>query len=372
MFANPLPYFASLSDPRRPGKNKLHCLNDIFFIVLNAVLSGVEDWAGMETWAKIKIDWLRKFIPLRNGIPAHDTISDVIGRINPKEFNVCFTAWMRDSLPSLVGKHLAIDGKTLRGSARDGEKAVHIVSAFVSCARWVLTQQAIAEKSNEITAIPDILRFINIRGATITIDAMGCQKSIVKQIVDGGADYVLALKGNQRKIYAESKRRLDAADVDGGPAVHETVDTGHGRIEIRRYMIIDQIDDLPQKKAWSGLKAIGMAECARMVKGVRTMERRYFFLSFVDLERFAATVRDHWSIEASQHCVLDVQFHEDQNRARKNHSATNLALIRRMSLNLLRRNVNDRRSIRGRKIHAAHDDAYRAELLGLTDGIDPG
>jgi len=367
MFADPLPYFASLSDPRRAGKNKLHSLNDIFFIVLNAVISGVEDWAGMETWAKIKANWLKQFIPLRNGIPSHDTMSDVMGRINPKEFNACFTAWMRGSLPSLVGKHIAIDGKTLRGSARDGENAVHIVSAFVSCARWVLTQQAIAEKSNEISAIPDILSFINIRGATITIDAMGCQKNIVKQIVDGGADYVLALKGNQQTMYAEAKRRLDAADVIGGPAEHETVDTGHGRMEIRRYMIMDTIDDLAQKDVWNGLKAIGMAECTRIIKGVKTTERRYFLLSFVDLQRFAATIRDHWSIEASQHCVLDVQFHEDQNRARKNHSATNLAFIRRMSLNLLRRNVNDKRSIRGRKLHAAYDDAYRTELLGLEE-----
>lgn len=369
MFANPLPYFAPLMDPRRATKNKLHSLNDILFIVLNAILSGVEDWASMETWAKIKQGWLRQFIPLRNGVPSHDTISDVIGRINPKELNACFTAWMRDSLPSLVGKHIAIDGKTIRGSARDGENAVHIVSAFVSCARWVLTQQAVGEKSNEITAIPDILSFINIRGATITIDAMGCQKSIVKQIIDGGADYVLALKGNQRKIHAEAKRRLEAADVIGGPEEFETVDTGHGRIEIRRYMIIDRIDDLPQQKVWSGLKAIGMAECARIVKGVQTTERRYFLLSFADLQRFAKTVRDHWSIEASQHCVLDVQFSEDQNRTHKNHSATNLALIRRISLNVLRRNVDDKRSIRARKLHAAHDDAYRTELLSGTASI---
>jgi predicted transposase YbfD/YdcC len=363
MLANPLPHFASLSDPRRHTKNKLHSLSDILFIVLNAVISGVEDWASMETWAKIKQGWLRQFIPLRNGIPSHDTISDVIGRINPKEFTACFTAWMRGALPSLAGKHIAIDGKTIRGSARDGKDSEHIVSAFVSCARWVLTQKAIEEKSNEITAIPDILRLLDIRGATITIDAMGCQKSIVTQIVGSGADYVLALKDNHPTFCAEVKRRLDEAYERDDVKEHETVDTGHGRIEIRKYIILDQIDDLPQKDDWSGIKAIGMAECLRIVKGKRSVERRYFIISFADLQRFAKTIRDHWTIETSQHWVLDVQFHEDQNRAHKNHSAANLALIRRISLNLLRQNVKDKRSIRSRKLHAAHDDLYRTELI---------
>lgn len=369
MFANPLPYFASLIDPRRATKLKLHSLHDILFIVLNAVLSGVEDWAGIETWARIKEDWLRQFILLPNGIPAHDTISDVMGRINPKEFAACFTAWMQNCLPSLAGKHIAIDGKTLRGSARDGQDAAHVVSAFVTCCRWVFMQQAVDGKSNEITAIPEILRFLDMRGATITIDAMGCQKSIAAEIFAAKADYALALKENHPTLYAEVKYRLDTADKAAMVEEHETVDTGHGRIEIRRYVIVDQITDLPHKEDWKGIKAIGMAESTRVVKGKITTDQRYFILSFADLHRFATVVRDHWGIENSQHHVLDVQFNEDRNRTRKDHSDINLAVIRRMCMNILRRNLEDKRTMRSRKLHASHNDRYRAELLFGAENI---
>jgi predicted transposase YbfD/YdcC len=361
MFSDPRPYFESLPDPRRDTKNKLHKLNEIIFIVLCAVLSGVEDWVGMEAWAEAKIDWLRQFIVLPHGIPSHDTLGGVMGRINSKHFAACFARWVEDALPSLAGEHIAVDGKTLRGS-RDHAGAVHVVSAFASRTRWVLAQQAVDGKSNEIPATSELLDLLDIRGATITLDAMGCQKKIAKQIIDRKADYVLAIKENQFSFYDEVKQRMDSEEAAGNVALHETIDQGHGRFEIRQYFLSDKVD-VPQRAYWEGLAAIGMVESIRDVKGVVSKERRYFLTSFNDLTRFAEIVRAHWSIENQEHWVLDVQFHEDQNRARKDHSAENLAVIRRMALNILRRDTEDKRSLRNRKIRAAFDDGYRTALI---------
>jgi predicted transposase YbfD/YdcC len=366
MFPNPQPYFASLTDPRRVTKNKLHPLGDIVFVVLSAVLSGIEDWVGIEEFALSKIAWLRQFVDLPAGVPSHDTLSDVMGRIDPTEFTRTFTKWVEAALPTLVGEHIAIDGKTLRGSSYYGEGAVHLMSAFASRARWVLTQRAVDEKSNEITAIPDLLSFLDIRGATITIDAMGTQKSIAKQIVEAGADYVLALKENQPTMYAEAKRHLEAEDDVGRLVEHETVDTGR-RSEIRRYVLSEKIEEFTQSKAWPGLQAVGMVESIRDSQSIVSVERRFFITSVTDVTRFAEAVRAHWSIENAEHWVLDVQFGEDRNRSRKDHSAENLALIRRMSLNILRRNETDKRSIKRRKLRAALNDGYRASLLFGTD-----
>ena len=193
---DPRPYFAGLPDPRHETRNKLHKLHDILLIVLCAVLSGVEDWVGMEAFAEEKEAWLRGFLELPHGIPSHDTLSDVLGRIDPVAFRAAFTAWATAALPRLAGEPVCVDGKAVRGS-RDGENpAVHRVSAFAGQARWVLAQPAVAEKSNEITAIPDLLALLDLHGAVVSIDAMGCQKAIAPMIVDGGADYVLTLKDN--------------------------------------------------------------------------------------------------------------------------------------------------------------------------------
>ena len=362
MFPNPQPYFESLTDPRRITKNKLHPLGDIIFIVLCAILSGIEDWVGMEEFAHSKSAWLRQFIQMPHGVPSHDTLSDVLGRIQPSEFRLAFTQWVEAALPSLCGEHVAIDGKTLRGSSHRGKGAVHLMSAFASRARWVLTQQAVREKSNEITAIPDLLDLLEIKGATITIDAMGCQKNIAKQIVDAEANYVLALKENQPTLYEEVKEQIDREDAAGNLVGYTTVDSGR-RAERRRYVLSAQVHALSQSKAWAGLKAIGMVESFRDTGDTSSTDRRYFITTLTDVPQFADAVRAHWSIENTEHWVLDVQFGEDRNRARKSHSATNLALIRRMSLNMFRRNPSDKHSIKRRKIRAALNDDYRASLL---------
>ena len=357
------PYFADLPDPRRETRNKLHQLHDILMIVLCAVLSGVEDWVGMADFAEEKEAWLRGFLELPNGIPSHDTLSDVMGRIDPVAFRTAFTAWATAALPTLVDEQVCVDGKAVRGS-RDGTTgAIQLVSAFAGRARWVLAQQAVAEKSNEITAIPDLLALLDLQGAVVSIDAMGCQKAIADQIVEAGADYVLALKDNHPTLCEDVQLWLDTEVAGGRLPVQETVEKDHGRIEIRRYALSDQIDWLEAKPDWTGLEAVGRVGSIQILGNQTSTECRYFLCSFPHRDRFAATVRGHWGIENQQHWVLDVQFGEDACRTRKNHSAENLALVRRMTLNLLSHNGLPRDSIRRRKRRATLNDEYRLRLL---------
>ncbi|MDG4549425.1 MAG: ISAs1 family transposase [Candidatus Contendobacter sp.] len=360
---DPRPYFADLPDPRRATRNKLHQLHDILMIVLCAVLSGVEDWVGMADFAEEKEAWLRGFLELPNGIPSHDTLSDVLGRIDPVAFRTAFTTWATAALPGLADEQVCVDGKAVRGSRDGANPAVHLVSAFAGRARWVLAQQAVAGKSNEITAIPDLLGLLDLRGAVVSLDAMGCQKAIAQTLIDAGADYVLALKDNHPTWCADGQLWLDTEVGRGHLPVLETVEKDHGRIEIRRYALSHQIDWLEAKPDWAGLQAVGRVESTRILGENTSTECRYFLCSLVERDRFAATVRQHWGIENQQHWVLDVQFGEDACRTRKDHSAENLAVIRRMALNVLRHNGPPRDSIRRRKLRAALNDHYRLRLL---------
>ncbi len=360
---DPRPYFANLPDPRRVTQNKLHSLHNILLIVLSAVLSGIEDWVGMETFAREREPWLRGFLELPNGIPSHDTLSDVMGRIDPVAFRAAFTAWATDALPDLAEEQVCVDGKTVRGSREGENPAVHLVSAFAGRARWVLAQQAVAEKSNEITAIPDLLSLLDLEGAVVSSDAMGCQKAIAQTIIDAGADYVLGLKDNHPTLCDDVQLWLDTEVARGRLPVLETIEKDHGRIEMRRYAISSQIDWLDAKADWAGLQAVGRVESTRIIGDDVSTECRYFLCSLTDQRRFAATVRGHWGIENQEHWVLDVQFGEDACRTRRDHSAENLALIRRVALNVLRHNGPPRDSIRQRKIRAALNDGYRLNLL---------
>jgi len=365
---DPRPYFSELADPRRETRNKLHKLQDIVMIVLCAVISGVEDWVGMEMFAEERESWLRGFLDLPNGIPSHDTLSDVMGRLKPQTFASAFTAWSTAALPALGGEHVAIDGKALRGSRQPGShqpdgNAVHLMSAFATQARLVLCQHAVADKGNEITVIPTLLDMLELPGAVVSIDAIGCQKTIAQKIVDKKANYVLALKDNHRQLFEDVKLWLDSEWHARRLTVHETVEKNHGRIETRRYAISDQIDWLEHKPQWAGIKAVGMVECIRETGDKVSVQRRYYLCSINDLERFAQVVRGHWAIENSQHWVLDVQFGEDANRSRKDYSASNLALIRRMALNMLRSAEDSKLSIRRRKMRAGFNDQYRYQVI---------
>src|SRR5512143_2488614 len=224
---DPRPYFADLPDPRRETRNKLHKLHDILLIVLCAVLSGVEDWVGMEAFAEEKEAWLRGFLDLPKGIPSHDTLSDVLGRIDPVAFRVAFTAWATAAWPGLGEEQICLDGKAGRGRRDGANPAVHLVSAFAGRARWVLAQQAVAERSNEITAIPDLLALLDLQGAVVSIDAMACQKAIAHQLVEAGADYVLALKDNHPTLCEDVQWWLDTEVARGRLSVQETVEKDH-------------------------------------------------------------------------------------------------------------------------------------------------
>jgi predicted transposase YbfD/YdcC len=360
---DPRPYFADLPDPRRETRNKLHKLDDLLMIVLCAVLSGVEDWVGMADFAEEKEAWLRGFLELPNGIPSHDTLSDVLGRIDPVAFQTAFTAWATAALPGLADEQVCVDGKTVRGSRDGANGAVHLVSAFAGRARWVLGQQAVAAKSNEITAIPDLLGLLDLHGAVVSIDAMGCQKAIAQTIIEAGADYVLALKDNHPTLCDDVQLWLDTEVARGRLTVTETVEKDHGRIETRRYALSSPIDWLDAKPEWMGLQAVGRVESTRIMGDQTSTECRYFLCSFLEQDRFATTVRRHWGIENQQHWVLDVQFGEDACRTHRDHSAENLALMRRLALNLLRHNGPARDSIRRRKLRAALNDDYRLRLL---------
>jgi len=362
MLPDPRPYFADLPDPRRETRNKLHPLPDIVMIVLCAVLSGIEDWVGMEDFANEKETWLRGFLALPQGSPSPDTLSDVRGRLQPQAFTDAFQRWVQAALPSLFGEQVCLDGKTRCGS-REAERAVHLMSAFATQARWVLAQQAVPDKANEITAIPDLWAMLELNGAGVSIDAMGCQKTMAHQIVEAGADSVLSLKDHHPTLHEAVRVYLDAEIAKRRLPVYETVEKDHGRIESRRYAVGEALDWLPQKPEWAGLSAVGRVESIRQIGDKSTTECRYYLCSFTDLPRFAQTVRGHGGIENREHWVRDVQFGEDANRTRKHHSAANLGRVRRVARNLLRRHPTDQDSLRRRQRRACLNDDYRACLL---------
>lgn len=266
MLPNPHPFFADLPDPSRETRNKLHKLEDIVMITLCAVLGGYEDWVSIEDFAYANEPWLRGFLELPNGIPSHDTLSDVIGRIDREAFAQAFSAWVQADLPELAGHQVAIDGKCLRGSRGDGG-TVHIISAFATQARLVLAAQAIPNKANEITAIPGLLAQLNLTGAVVTIDAMGCQRDIARAIVDQKTDYVLAPKENHPTLHDDIKLWLDDSDAKGHVRLHETVEKDHSRIETRRTVVSTELDWLIQKPDWLGLQAVAMVESTRELAG---------------------------------------------------------------------------------------------------------
>jgi len=365
MLPNPQPFFADLPDPRRQTRNKLHKLEDIVMITLCAVLGGYEDWVSIEDFGYGNETWLRGFLELPNGIPSHDTLSDVIGRIDRDAFAQAFGDWVQAGLPELAGHQVAIDGKSLRGS-RGEDGTVHVISAFATQARLVLAAKAIPDKANEITAIPGLLAQLDLAGAVVTIDAMGCQKNIAKAIVDQQADYVLALKENHPTLHDDIKLWLDDNDEKGYVRMHETVEKDHGRIETRRTVVSTELEWLAQKEEWTGLQAVAMVESTREIGDKVSYERRYYLCSMTDVTRIALTIRDHWAIENQQHWILDVQFGEDAHRTRKDHSAANLGLIRRTALNLLQQDTSNKWSIRRRKMRSLSDLAYREALLFST------
>jgi predicted transposase YbfD/YdcC len=370
-------FFDGVEDPRI-DRTKRHKLEDILMIALVAILGGAEAWTQVEMFGRAKRDWFDRFLDLPNGIPSHDTFGRVFARIDPAHLSRSFTRWVEhlaDRLQVKI-KTVAIDGKTLRGSgdAANGGPALHLLNAWAHEARLVLGQLACDGKSNEITAIGDLLAMLEINGCVVTVDALNTQKTIARAILKRGGDYVMALKENQRKLHDDAVLMLAEAE-DAPPSAkftlddHITEDDGHGRIERRRYTTLS-IDKRTWRIAadrWPGLKAIGRVVRERTDKttGKTTTQTVYYLMSKpMDVRRFADAVRGHWGVENSVHWVLDVTFNEDRCRCRKDHSDANFALLRRLAINLLRANRDRTKlSMKAQRLRIGWDIPFLDDLL---------
>ncbi len=361
-------HFASLQDPRMLRKNQ-HNLLDIVVIAICGIICGADDWVSIAEFGRSKEGWFRTFLELPNGIPSHDTFGRVFSLISPTGFQRCFTQWMR-SLSGVFEGLVAIDGKTLRRShdRSSNRSAIHMVSAWASENSLVLGQVKTDEKSNEITAIPELLRALAIKGCLVSIDAMGCQTAIAKQIIEQGGDYLLALKGNQGNLAEEVEELFEQADRVGyeGYDVQflETKEHNHGRHEVRRYWAMSCVEQLVHAKRWSKLNMVGMVESERTVDGETSIEYRYYIGSFGnDVQTFAKGARGHWGVENGLHWVLDVAFREDDSRVRKGHAPENLALLRHIAVNLLKQEKTAKLGVKNKRLKAGWDESYLAKLL---------
>jgi predicted transposase YbfD/YdcC len=362
-------YFDTLEDPR-VERTKLHLLLDIVTLTISAVICGADGPSDIEEYGHEKYDWLKTFLVLPNGIPSHDTIGRVLARIDPQQFQGCFLRWVQQLCHLSSGEVVPIDGKTLRHSydTELDQGAIHMVSAWAATNRLVLGQLKVAEKSNEITAIPELIDALDIAGCIITIDALGCQKEIARHIIDKDADYVLALKGNQDYLYDDVRALFSALREQDTPAsaldYYETADEQHGRIELRRYWTTSLLDSLRTKDQWQGLQTVGMVESERSLNGETTTDQRYYILSLGNnAQTFGTSVRAHWGIENRVHWVLDVAFREDMSRIRMEHGPENFALIRHIALNLLQRETSFKGSIKTKRLKAGWNNAYLAKVL---------
>jgi predicted transposase YbfD/YdcC len=353
--------FDELDDPRT-GNAKRHLLLEILIIALGTVLSGGTTCADMALFGRAKQDFLKQFLTLSHGIPSHDTFSRVFRLLDPTQFRTCFVTFMRRFAATCQGV-VAIDGKTLRRSfdTASGGSPLHLVSAWACEQRLVLGQLAVDGKSNEITAVPKLLELLALRQTIVTADALNCQRAIAEQIIDQGGEYVLALKGNQGTLFEDVRIALD--DPLTPLASASETDAGHGRIEQRQASLTGDIAWLQERHAWPGLQAIGKIIARREVAGELTVETRYYLLSTVlSAARFNQVVRAHWDIENGLHWVLDVVLNEDQARNRKDHGPENLALLRRLALNLAKLEPS-KGSLRGKLRRAGWDNQFLGRML---------
>lgn len=368
---NLLDHFSALRDPREPWR-VLYPLPEILLLILCGTLTGMDDFVEIKLWGEERLEFLRRFLPYERGIPAHDTLNDVVNALDPELFKACFTSWveaLRDAEPEII----ALDGKTSRRThARSkGREPLHLVSAWASRQRLVLGQQAVDTKSNEIVAIPLLLERLVLTGALVTIDAIGTQTKIAETIVQRGGDYLLALKANRPAMLRDVEAFFAdpaATDLD----IVETTDGEHGRIEIRRHTVCHEVDWLfsdrryPDEPNFPHLAMIGMVETQVVRDGKTVHERRYYIASAkLDAKTFARAVRAHWGIENRLHWVLDVVFHDDLVRLRSGHGPENIAIVKHMAMNLVR-NPKDKHSLKVRRKLASLNHAYLEALIRQT------
>ena len=347
-----------------------HKLIDIFVVAICGMICGANTWTAVVEYGEAKKDWLGTFLELPNGIPSHDTFSRIFGLIDPQQFQECFVGWIRAVSEVVEREIISIDGKTLRRSYDNlsNKAAIHMVSAWASECRLVLGQLKTEEKSNEITAIPELLKILDVQGCIVTIDAMGCQKKITKEITDRGGDYVIGLKGNQKALLRAVEGIFEGADtvtLEGSDFdFYQTEDRGHGRNEIRSYFTTDNLDSIPMVSDWAKLTTVGVVVSEVTKKGKTTTEWRCYISSIENNAKlFAHSVRSHWGIENSVHWVLDVAFREDESRVRKNHGPENLAMLRHIALNLLKHEKTAKLGVKNKRLKAGWDNSYLTLVL---------
>lgn len=370
-----LSHFSQIKDPRMKNHNHRHELMDIVVITLLAVICGADDFVEVCEFGKRKNEWLKTFLSLAHGIPSHDTFSRVFALINPKEFEACFLTWVKTIAKKIEGEIISIDGKQLRRSQnkRHGHPAITMVSAWANANQLVLGQVKVDEKSNEITAIPELLKVLDIEGATVTIDAIGTQKKIAEQIINQGGNYVLAVKANQGTLYNKAIDLFEQADSMHFQAMwykqHKTIEKDHGRIEIRNYTALPLMYFPKFRLKWKGLKSIVRIKSERRIEGkLPEKETRYYMSSLnPDAKNIGTAIRKHWAVENNLHWCLDVSFREDESRVRKGHGAQNLSIIRRFALNLLKSDKTIKVGIAAKRKAAGWDNSYLLQLL-LSSG----
>mgnify|MGYP001576786240 CR=1 FL=1 len=358
-----------ISDPRAE-KNKRHPLETIVFISICAVICGAESWVDLQRYGELKKEWLSKHVDLSQGVPSHDTFGRFFALLDPKEFQEGFLGWIRSIQEKTQGRIISLDGKSLRRShdRSKGKEALHLVHAWASENHMLLGEIKTDAKSNEITAIPELLKLLDLQGAIVTVDAMGTQKEIAGEIQSKKADYVMALKGNHGVFHEEVKQYWEDSELRKEADYYETTEKGHGRLEQRRHWVTDDLNWFADKTNWPGLKSFACVESERTMQGQTSVEKRYYLSSLgADAQELARSVRAHWSVENNLHWVLDVVFREDESRVRIGHAAENFALLRRMALSLIKKDKTSKDSLKGKRFSAALSDAFLEKILFHND-----